>query len=264
MQARNKKTGAAITKVVERYMAITRLLDDSFDRMPDGSLTFDYQGDGAEVNWDCGDPANDENGQALYVDTNGDFVPESEIELEGVSEIAELVAPPVENATESQGYSFGAVAGVSSMPPDATAAYVRGLRRAVSRWMESIDERAVELERAGQMEDNTCGECGALTDVDNLETWDGVCGDCRAEGEQHRSDVKGALVDDTHAYASGALEDERQARIEERALRLASDALEHVSGDDETPEPGSQREAEIIAYTAVNEALQDIQTTNDA
>ncbi|MCY4508605.1 MAG: hypothetical protein OXG35_16860 [Acidobacteria bacterium] len=43
-----------------------------------------------------------------------------------------------------------------------------------------------------------------------------------------------------------------------QALSLASDALEHAAGLDEPPEPGSQLEADLKAYNAVNDALKHI------
>ena len=44
-----------------------------------------------------------------------------------------------------------------------------------------------------------------------------------------------------------------------RALTLAGAALEHAAGLAEPPEPGSQLEADLAAYNAVNDALQMIE-----
>ena len=86
MKATNKTTGSPIVKAFERYSAATRIAPDSFDRMPDGSLTFEFSGDGAEVNWDLGEHARDNDDQPLYFDTDGELIPESQIELVGDGE----------------------------------------------------------------------------------------------------------------------------------------------------------------------------------
>ena len=81
MNARNKKTGSAIVGMLETYMATTGIDEYTFARNLDGTLGFEYDDQGAEINWDCGEPALGQDGKAQYVDENGDIVSEKDVEL---------------------------------------------------------------------------------------------------------------------------------------------------------------------------------------
>ena len=80
MKARNKNTGSLIVKMYERYVATSRIAAGTFRRYSDGVLGFACTDDGAEIEWDMGEHARDDDGQLLYVDEAGDLVPESDIE----------------------------------------------------------------------------------------------------------------------------------------------------------------------------------------
>ena len=79
--ARNKHTGSPIVKVFEKYTATTRLDEDLFSRNEDGTLHFEDNGDGADVDWSCGELSRGDDDQIEYMDANHNIVPESDIEL---------------------------------------------------------------------------------------------------------------------------------------------------------------------------------------
>ena len=79
--ARNKKTGSPIVKVFEHYIATCRLDVDLFSRNPDGTLYFESTGDGADVDWSCGEEWRDNDDEIQYMDADTNIVSECDIEL---------------------------------------------------------------------------------------------------------------------------------------------------------------------------------------
>ena len=79
MQARNRRTGAAITGTLETILGQCKLIADGFERSDDGSITHEHEG-GTEMFWDSGEQVVTDD-EALYLDENGEHVHESDIEL---------------------------------------------------------------------------------------------------------------------------------------------------------------------------------------
>ena len=80
MNARNRRTGARITRALERIQGTCGVVPDRFERTANGVLTHVYNDEGTAIDWDTAEQAND-NGSAVYIDENGDRVTGDEIEL---------------------------------------------------------------------------------------------------------------------------------------------------------------------------------------
>ena len=80
MNARNKKTGSPIVKLFEKYLATSRLASDRFNRHQ-GRLYVESNGDGAEVDWSCGEPWRDDDDHVQFMDGSGGIVSDPDIEL---------------------------------------------------------------------------------------------------------------------------------------------------------------------------------------
>ena len=79
MHARNRRTRAAITGTLESIHGRCRLIQDGFERSGDGRITHEHEG-GTEMFWDSSEQVVTDD-EAIYLDENGDHVPESDIEL---------------------------------------------------------------------------------------------------------------------------------------------------------------------------------------
>jgi len=79
MHARNRRTGAAITGTLQSIHGRCRLIQDGFERSGDGRITHEHEG-GTEMFWDSSEQVLSD-GEAIYLDENGEHVPECEIEL---------------------------------------------------------------------------------------------------------------------------------------------------------------------------------------
>ena len=79
MHARNRRTGAAITATLETIHGRCKLIPDGFERGHDGRITHEHEG-GTELFWDSSEQVVTD-GEAIYLDTNDQHVPESDIEL---------------------------------------------------------------------------------------------------------------------------------------------------------------------------------------
>ena len=79
MYARNKKTGHRIVAIVERIEGTAGLMEDGFSENADGDLDYEYDG-GTKFDWDAQHPVI-EDGHKVYVDEEGNHVPENGIRL---------------------------------------------------------------------------------------------------------------------------------------------------------------------------------------
>lgn len=73
---RKDNPSVAIVGTLERIPGMANIELDSFHRDETGNLTWDYAG-GTEVYWDGQMTETDENDQTIFVDENGEDVPES-------------------------------------------------------------------------------------------------------------------------------------------------------------------------------------------
>ena len=80
MHARNRKTGARIVATLERISGRAGLTADGFGRDASGGITHEHDGSGTEPDWESAETA-ERDGEALYLDAEGNEVPESGIEL---------------------------------------------------------------------------------------------------------------------------------------------------------------------------------------
>ena len=78
MQAKNPRTGALITGELVMLRGEAGINDDSFRRTADGSIEFD-PGDYTKIDWDSSDGRT--KGDRVYIDEDGEHVPEADIVL---------------------------------------------------------------------------------------------------------------------------------------------------------------------------------------
>lgn len=79
MRAVNRKTRSPIVGTAERIYGTARLVVDSFARDEAGELSFDHNGQ-TDVDWNSQETL-DREGWIVFVDDDGEEVPENEIEL---------------------------------------------------------------------------------------------------------------------------------------------------------------------------------------
>lgn len=92
MQARNRRTGAAITGTLERLYGKCELIADAFERNDDGRITHENEG-GTKMLWDSSEQVVDD-GERIYLDENDEEVAESDIELHDANGTPEPRTPP--------------------------------------------------------------------------------------------------------------------------------------------------------------------------
>ena len=80
MHARNRKTGAAIVATLESIHGRAGLTADGFGRDAAGVVTHEHDGSGTEPDWNSAETA-ERDGQAVYIDAEGNELVASEIEL---------------------------------------------------------------------------------------------------------------------------------------------------------------------------------------
>ena len=78
MEAVNKRTGAKIKGTLERLQGRAEITDIQMG--VDGKLTYNHQG-GTVIFWDAGKTAVDNGGSPIFLDDDGEEVPESSVAL---------------------------------------------------------------------------------------------------------------------------------------------------------------------------------------
>jgi hypothetical protein len=80
MYARSKTTGLKIVGTSETILATAITIDDSFEKRPNGDISYDHEGS-TDIAWDTQRTLTDRAGGVLFVDIDGNDIPESDIEL---------------------------------------------------------------------------------------------------------------------------------------------------------------------------------------
>ena len=102
MNARSTKTGKRIQKTLDSLLGTSSIDPDSFELGDDGQLQLEYEDDGTDVHWDSGEPYT-EHGIPMYIDEDGNNVPQTEIELfDPASPDTEPVRPKIDMANHDR------------------------------------------------------------------------------------------------------------------------------------------------------------------